>query len=69
MYRVSVDRTRSQGHARCIAFAPDLFDSDVDGYPLGPDGKRRHAQLTVAVRLALADCPERAIQVKDGQET
>ncbi len=68
MYHVSVDRTRCQGHASCIAFAPDVFESDDEGYSFVPDEKRRHAQLTGALRLAVANCPERAIQVQDDQE-
>jgi ferredoxin len=28
VYCVSVDRTRCQGHARCVAFAPEVFESD-----------------------------------------
>ena len=69
MFRVTVDRTRCQGHARCITFAPDVFESDDEGYSFVPDEKRRHARLTGALRLAVANCPERAIQVKDDQET
>ena len=69
MYRVFVDRARCQGHARCIAFAPEVFESDDEGYSFVPDEKRRHGQLTGALRLAVANCPERAIQVKDEHDT
>ena len=50
-------RTASPSHQ-------DVFDSDDEGYSFVPDGRRRHALLTGALRLAVANCPERAIQVK-----
>jgi ferredoxin len=65
MYCVSVDRTHCQGHAHCVAFAPEVFESDDEGYSFVPDEKRQQAQLTRALRFALASCPEHSIQVKD----
>jgi len=60
--RVSVDRARCQGHARCVLAAPELFDLDLetqaevlaDPVPDELDG----------LALEAADqCPEGAISV------
>lgn len=61
-----MDATRCQGHSRCAALAPDLFE--VDDYGLSsvrddgavPDG------LDQKARLAVANCPEHAITVIGG---
>ncbi len=65
MFRVSVDPARCQGHARCVTFAPDVFDFDDDGYAFVVEDKSRYAELTHDVRLAVANCPERAILVTE----
>jgi ferredoxin len=61
--RVRVDPDRCQGHARCYALAPDLFD--VDDY--GQSSPRGHGAVApdreAAARLAVANCPEFAIEV------
>jgi ferredoxin len=69
MYQITVDPARCQGHARCLTFAPDVFEFDDEGYSFVPDENSRSAQLTEGLRLAVANCPERAIIVKDDQET
>ena len=68
MYRVAVDPARCQGHARCLTFAPDIFEFDDEGYSFVPDEKTRHTHLTEGLRLAVANCPERAILLEDDQE-
>jgi ferredoxin len=63
--RVIVDRDRCQGHNRCYAEAPKLFDLDdelksvvlVDIVP---------ADQQDAARAAERNCPERAITLVDG---
>ena len=65
MYHVSVNPERCQGHARCLTFAPDIFESDDEGYSFVPYDKSRHAELTEGLRLAVENCPERAILVND----
>ena len=58
-------RERCQGQGRCYATAPELFEPDDvgDGYVIGdgavPPGVEEKA------RLAVANCPERAIEVVD----
>jgi ferredoxin len=61
--RVKVDRERCQGHARCFALAPELFELDEFG-----NGRERGdgvvaAPLEAKARLAEANCPELAIEV------
>lgn len=58
--KLELDTDACQGHARCLALAPDLFDLDATGYAVllvatVPPG------LEAAAREAAAACPERAI--------
>ncbi len=57
--RVAVDPELCQGHNRCSAVAPDLFDIDDEGYATAigdvPAGSEELAQL------AVDNCPEQAI--------
>jgi ferredoxin len=69
MYHVYVDQSRCQGHARCYAAAPEVFDFDDEGYSHVPEDKSRHAELPADVRHAVASCPERAIFVEEEQST
>ncbi|GAA1278913.1 ferredoxin [Sphaerisporangium rubeum] len=61
--KVRIDPKRCQGHGRCYELAPELFGDDEEGYGkvIGdgavPDGEERTA------RLAVANCPERAIEI------
>lgn len=65
MFSVSVDGERCQGHARCLAYAPDVFDFDDEGYAFVPEDKRIYDELPENVRQAVANCPERAIVVSE----
>ncbi len=65
MSTVRVDETRCQGHARCLAFAPDVFDFDDEGYAFVPEHSSRFVELPDKVRQAVANCPERAILVTE----
>ena len=63
--RVSVDSEKCQGHNRCYAIAPDLFDVDDLGYAtVVGDGTVPQGQEEQA-RLAAANCPEYAITVEE----
>lgn len=58
--RVELDLDVCQGHARCWAILPELFDLDEAGFAklkaeVVPDG------LEEVAREAAAACPERAI--------
>ena len=65
MFTISVDGDRCQGHARCLAFAPEVFDFDDEGYSFVPDDKKSFQELPDKVRQAIANCPERAILVSE----
>lgn len=61
--RVGVDAERCEGHGRCYALAPELFEPDelgnsrVVGDGTVPAGSEEDA------RLAEANCPERAVTI------
>ncbi len=64
--RVHVDQDKCQGHNRCFAIAPELFDVDDLGQShelndgvVPPDQEEK-------ARLAAANCPEFAIVIDDG---
>lgn len=63
--RLHLDRAACQGHGRCYALAPELFDCDEDGHAvllatdeLAPE-QHHHA------RLAVDSCPEFAIDIDE----
>ena len=62
--RISYDPEKCQGHGRCYALAPDLFDADDEGYAIVlADGDLSPEQLAQA-QLAADNCPEYAITVE-----
>ena len=63
--RVHIDSEKCQGHNRCYALAPELFDVDDYGtaHVLG-DGTVP-SELADKARLAIANCPELAISSTD----
>lgn len=66
--RVKVDGDLCQGHNRCIAVAPELFDADELGYSHEKNGGVVPPELLEKARLAVRNCPERAITlVEDGE--
>ena len=61
--RVRVDPNKCEGHNRCRALAPDLFE--VDDYGMSSaliDGKLP-AELEAKAILASENCPEYAIEI------
>jgi len=63
--RVTLDSEKCQGHGRCYALSPTLFDTDDEGYAVlldGAKGDLTPEQLEAAV-LAAENCPEFAIEV------
>jgi ferredoxin len=61
--KVQISSERCQGHGRCYDLAPGLFGEDDEGYGmvLG-DGIVPPGQESAA-RLAVANCPERAVEL------
>jgi ferredoxin len=61
--KIHVDPASCQGHNRCVALAPGLFDIDDDGFASAAgDGTVSAAQADLA-ELAIDNCPEQAIQL------
>jgi len=61
--RVRIDPERCQGHGRCYDLAPDLFAEDeVGNGTVLDDGRVRRGREDDA-ELAIANCPEQAIDV------
>jgi ferredoxin len=63
--KIRLDSAKCQGHGRCYALSPDVFDSDDLGQAvlLLADGNVP-AELEAAARLAADNCPEYAITVE-----
>jgi ferredoxin len=64
--RVAIDAAKCQGHARCYAVAPGLFDVDDYGQSSVRGDGAVPAEMEDAARLAVANCPEFAVSVTDG---
>jgi ferredoxin len=62
--KVVVDPDRCQGHGRCSALAPDVFELDALGYSTVREGLELTEHLGDLVRRAAGNCPERAIKVE-----
>ncbi len=64
--RITLDSEKCQGHGRCYALAPTIFEPDDEGYAVllisSTDGTvpPEHED---AARLAADNCPEFAIEV------
>jgi ferredoxin len=66
--RVKVSEGQCQGHARCLALVPEMFDLDDEGYAfvlpgqeeIDEDDTRSYEQAL----LAVDNCPEQAIVIE-----
>ena len=63
--RVRVDQEKCQGHNRCYALAPDVFDVDDLGYAFVLIDGDVPAELEAGARAGAANCPEFAITIED----
>ncbi len=59
--RITLDSNACQGHGRCYALAPALFDTDDEGYAVLLVDGEVPADLTSVAQLAADNCPEYAI--------
>jgi ferredoxin len=60
--RIRVNPDKCQGHARCVGIAPELFE--VDDYGLSSVTRDPvPAELEAKAHLAIANCPEYAVEV------
>lgn len=62
--RVVVDAACCQGHNRCKAIAPTLFDLDEYGHARPAGDGLVPSELEAKARLAEANCPEFAIKLE-----
>jgi ferredoxin len=63
--KVHVDQEKCQGHNRCFAIAPELFDVDDFGQSHELNDGVVAPELEDKARLAAANCPEFAIVIDD----
>lgn len=59
--RLQINPELCQGHGRCYDLVPDLFGEDDEGYGRVLGDGVVPADTERAARLAVANCPERAI--------
>lgn len=64
--RIRVDADKCQGHSRCVGIAPDLFESDDYGLSSVIGDGTVAPEREAAARLAMANCPEYAIEEVNG---
>jgi ferredoxin len=62
--RLSVDSTKCQGHNRCCALAPELFEADELGFALVKDEGHVSETLEAKALLAVRNCPEYAVRAE-----
>ena len=60
--KLTVDRDACQGHNRCYAAFPGLFEVDDEGKAYVTVGELTDESLNDA-RVAVDNCPERAIHI------
>jgi ferredoxin len=63
--KIHVDQDKCQGHARCKALAPELFDLDEFGNAHEKNDGVVPAALIDKAWLAKSNCPENAIDISD----
>jgi ferredoxin len=61
--KVQISSERCQGHGRCYDLAPGLFGEDDEGYGTVLGDGIVPAGQEPAARLAVANCPERAVEL------
>lgn len=64
--RVELNTDLCQGHNRCYALAPELFDVDDYGTAMVLGDGTVEPDLEDKAQLAAANCPEYAITITDG---
>jgi ferredoxin len=59
--KIHVDPALCQGHNRCVALAPALFDIDDEGFASAAGDGIVSLEQVDLVELAIDNCPEQAI--------
>ena len=65
--RVKVDPDKCEGHNRCCALAPELFDVDDYGTATALNDGIVPPELEEKAKLAVQNCPEYAIEFVNKQ--
>jgi ferredoxin len=63
--KVRIDDDLCEGHGRCYALAPTIFEPDDIGNAQVIGDGTVPADLVDRARLAAANCPEHAITIED----
>ena len=63
--KVKVDEAKCEGHGRCYALAPELFEADDIGNSRVIGDGSVPAELEHKARVAVANCPEHAISIEE----
>ena len=63
--KIRIERELCQGHNRCCALAPELFESDELGNGRVKGDGAVPAGLEAKARLAMKNCPEFAIRIQE----
>ena len=63
--KVFIEAEKCQGHNRCYALAPELFDVDDYGQAVVVGDGTVAPELEEKARLAVANCPEYAISIEE----
>ena len=63
--KVRVETEKCQGHNRCFVVAPELFELDDYGYAHELNDGEVPPGLEEKARLAVQNCPERAIYIEE----
>jgi ferredoxin len=62
--KVRVDEAACEGHGRCYALAPEVFEADDHGHCIVTEPEPTVA-LAAAARRGAENCPEHAIAVEE----
>ena len=62
--KVRVDEAACEGHGRCYALAPEVFETDDHGHCIVTEPEPT-AALAAAARRGAENCPEHAIAVEE----
>jgi ferredoxin len=63
--KIRIDPERCQGHGRCYDLAAGLFGDDDEGYGMVLGDGVVPPDLEREARLAVANCPEQAIELEE----
>jgi len=61
--KIKYNRDACQGHNRCYMLAPELFDTDDEGYAILLVDGTVPPELEEKAQLAADNCPEYAIEI------